>query len=224
VAIHNQIVSVLGKSGSGKSFLVLMEMEKMLKEGKNLIIIDFKGEYKGLQSEHDITYLPIGRKMMARLNAKSWAGILSRYPCLIVHQLGLTFDELLKMIDDISAAVYVLGNRTLIIEEAHLLAPSHNIPQHLQVLITGGRTREVDLWFVCQRAALIDVTPISQSHLLYLFQLTEENDLKKIASVLSLNKETIIGLGRYKCLKIDMVEGTTEIISTEGLGGVEHYG
>jgi len=227
--ILNEIVAYIGKTGSGKSYLALYHLVDQLEKGRNVVVIDFKkgangcGEYEELNEW--CTYLPVGDKMFRRLNKQTWIKILLRYPKLRVHQLGLTFEELRGLIDDISGAINEVGDRLLVIEEAHLFAPNHKIPENLQRLITGGRTDGIDTWFVIQRPALMDVTPLSQAHMMYIFQLTDKNDLDRMASVIGINRDDIVGLGRCKCKEIDLIRGTSETIDTMALKTkVEHHG
>ena len=204
----NKIITILGKSGSGKSYLFNYIIRCAIENGKRGVLIDYSGEHLTLANEYkDVYVLNVTSEILERLNASILSRIFEEFRWIIITPEGLDFEQMRRLGNKIAEAVYKTGNMVLAVEEAHLFCPNERILKWIQVCVTTGRKLGIDMIFVTPRAADIDSRIISQSNLRIAFQLDEENDLRKVSPFFDNAREVLPNLRKFEYVMKDTFSG-----------------
>jgi uncharacterized protein len=184
--------SVIGSSGSGKSYAVGVICEELCKNRVPFVIIDIEGEYSGLKEKYEAIW--VGDEEACDLKwGKIDLKLLARYapdcPPLI-----LDLSETDKPRDKVAAfllAIYreISKRRTpylVILEEADRFAPQvgDRLPIFDEVA-RRGRKRGLGLMLCTQRPSLVDKNILSQCSNQLIGKLVIRNDLNSVAQFFS---------------------------------------
>ena len=154
----NQIVTITGIRGSGKSYF----LDKLIKTNNRFLVYDVMHEHK----IDDAIIINNLRDLQFHLH-KGHKRIVYRPPELNEENF-----------DWICEAVYRTGNRTFFVEESNRVMPNMQISKSASQLIDLGRHRNVGMVCVTRRIALLDKLPVSQSEHLIIFKTVLPNDIK----------------------------------------------
>jgi DNA helicase HerA-like ATPase len=163
--MQNKIITILGKTGSGKT----TQAEKCILEiNKPTIIWDFVGEYKNNIVVKDFTQF---QKAIEEILLKKKRLVISCRE-FKVNQFPL-----------ICEIVYKIGGFLLVIEEATAICNPSYIPEELAFCYRYGRHKGIDLLAIAQRPAEINRLITSQSKEIYVFRFTEPRDIEYIQKI-----------------------------------------
>jgi hypothetical protein len=180
--ISNLIVFLCGKTGCGKSYTLnyIIHREYELKRREGICVLDLRDDHLNLLKLPDFYYLKI-TPLIFNYYDLDWAGILQKYPYLLVSPHKLSREEYEKLADDIAKGIVDIGNRIYVLEEAGLAFPVYSgIRRNLSVLITTGRKLNVDFYFTSQRPSFVSTVAVSQSNVRITFTMDDINDINRV--------------------------------------------
>jgi DNA helicase HerA-like ATPase len=214
--IENRRILVIGKSGSGKSWLVEYILERdIIDNEKNFLIFDPKGgEHNGFLDFPGARVLIVGREVFPHVNNEFCVGLLRMYKRLIVIPNMLDFAEIRKLMDCMSYAALQVGNLVVVLEEAQLIYPHNQTLKWSEILVTSGRSNHIDVIIVTQRPSEIDSTVVSQCNIRFFFQMDDEPDLERVKSLLKDAKKLLPELRPKQCYYRNYLTGENGFIDT----------
>lgn len=178
---------VIGQTGSGKSYLVGVLCEELLKNGYPFCIIDTEGEYYSLKNKFSILWagkegsdldveLIQPKKLAEKIITQSIPLIFDVSDALNPEKL---VDEFLQNLMD-KATVY-RKPYLIIIEEADKFASQTGTNlEIIHEIARRGRKRGLGLLITTQRPALVDKMVLSQCNNQIIGRLTIKNDLQAV--------------------------------------------
>ena len=176
----NEIVTITGVRGSGKSYL----LKKIISKNNCFLVYD-------VMHEHNIE----GATIIKDLSVLGFH-LGKGHKKLIYRPQEISTEEF----DWICNAVYRLGNRTLFVEEANRVIQNMKISKGASQLVDLGRHRNVGLVCITRRIALLDKLPVSQSEHLIVFKTILPNDIKYLKEFIGEIAETVPSLKDYNFL------------------------
>lgn len=147
----------------------------------------------------------------------SWVLYKNRYIRVVPE--GLTDDELKVLVEMLADAAMKAGDCHFSLDEAHLVAKTHNIGDKLMRLATGGRKRGVEWLFITQRPQKMHEDLLSQSDYTIYFEL-RDRDRDKAAEkseAVPNAEERLESLGKRNAIIEDFDNGEWVQFSTEDL-------
>jgi len=180
--ISNLIVFLVGKTGCGKSFTLhhILKKEYELKRRAGICILDLRDDHLAFLKLPGFHYLKISPNILNNYEL-DWAGILTKYPYLLVSPSKLSREEYEQLADDIAKGIVEVGNRIYVLEEAGLAFPVYSgIRRNLSVLITTGRKLNVDFYFTSQRPSFVSTVAVSQANVRISFSMDDANDINRV--------------------------------------------
>jgi hypothetical protein len=218
-------VTVLGRSGTGKSYYTGYLLEQTVPEFTYAVHYDIEDEEKGLSDPgHDPLYLTLYVDQ-ERAAAISWPKAIHNHQKIRVVPEGLTGEEQREVYSQICRAVMQLckdlnpdASAFVSCDEAHNIVEQSAFDERVERLITGGRKHAVECLHISQRPQLLHTTVISQADRRIYFAITEQNDLNKIGTVSNFNVDRLKSLEARVCIVENKDTGEWEEISTEGVG------
>jgi len=190
MASEKKVILVIGKRGSGKSYLV----KKMIAESQRLFVYDVMAEYnKG------VVFGPQSWAAMAALWRKSYRGNFR----LIYRPI-----EDQKEMQTIAHLIFALGNLTFVVEEIDTVAQAYRIPWMFRYILRRGRHRDITLIGVTPSPYGIHRDLTRQAKEIYLFSTNEPRDKQYLSGLLGsemINK--LEGLEEYQYVKWDEGSG-----------------
>ncbi|KLO21860.1 hypothetical protein X275_08185 [Marinitoga sp. 1197] len=201
------IYTILGKSGSGKSYLA-RKLANELAEDKKLFVLD---------NSHD--HLKLGNMKLLQLNDEiadkiNTDKLINSFNRLIIETEYIDDSLLFNFINRFSRSVWNTGNIVLLIDEAHMFYPLKKNPIELEKLVKTARKRGIDIIFVTQQFSDINKAAIKQAHILILFKFFELNELET-ARKYGVDKKIMEQLNKYECIIIDTWRGNYEIAKND---------
>lgn len=197
-----------GKSGSGKSWYAGQVLEQILDpddpddEFEFAVHVDLEDEERGLSKKGDALlktyevdketlrkqvvvdkseppeYVPEKELKDGQIFAEvKWVIYRNKYVRVVPN--GLSQQEKSKLCEMCADAAMLAGDCHFSMDEAHRIISDSGIEQKMSELITGGRKRGVEWFFVTQRPQLVSKTMIAQADKGVFFKLTSERDIKK---------------------------------------------
>ena len=180
--VSNIICFIVGKTGTGKSFTLhyIIKKEYELKRREGICVLDLRDDHLALLKLPDFYYLKI-TPLIFNYYDLDWAGILQKYPYLLISPHKLSREEYEKLADDIAKGITDIGNRIYVLEEAGLAFPVYSgIRRNLSVLITTGRKLNVDFYFTSQRPSFVSTVAVSQANIRIAFTMDDTNDINRV--------------------------------------------
>ena len=160
---ENKIVTVLGRKGTGKSFFV---KNQLLSKFRRKIILDSQDEYntgvKIYNVKDTIKYLELNYE---------------KPDFNIIFKMS-EFREYFEDIEKLFKAVWLVGDLTIVVEEANIFCNPYFISPALNILLLRGRHKNINQLYISQRPANVHKNLLGQSDVLFLFQNPLFNDWK----------------------------------------------
>jgi len=178
---EKKITLVIGKRGSGKSFLV----KHLIRDARRLVIYDVMTEYK-----HGVCFGPEDlQECLAFWNRVYRGGFHIIYRPLRVR------DE----IEWISKGVYVLGDLTFVVEEIDAVCTAWVMPEYLEFIVQRGRHKNIELIGVTPAPFGINRDLTRQAKRICVFNTNEPKDLQYLSALLGSEIDRIVpSLGQYE--------------------------
>ena len=218
-------VTVLGMSGSGKSYYAGYLLEQSIPEFDVAVHMDIEDEEGGLSdADHDplLQTLTLDRKTAHSLD---WVRVLYNHQKVRVVPDDLTYEEVRTLFAGICRATMRLckdlkPELTAFVscDEAHNILTEHKFPEPVERAITGGRKHGVETLFCSQRPQLLPTTLISQADKRVYFALNDDNDISKVNKSASFPAAKLKNLPARQAIVENKQTGEWAQIETDGIG------
>lgn len=218
-------VTVLGRSGTGKSYYTGYLLEQSVPDFDYAVHFDIEDEEKGLSdSKHDPLYktLYVDKE---RAEAISWAKAIYNHKKLRVVPVELTREEQREVYAQIASAAMTLckdvtpdASAFVSCDEAHNIVKQSSFDERVERMITGGRKHGVECLHISQRPQLLHTTVISQADRRVYFAISDDNDLAKIDKQAGFSASKLQNLPARTCIVENKSSGEYEKIDTDGIG------
>lgn len=217
-------VTVLGRSGTGKSYFVGYLLEQVVPKFALAVHYDIEDEERGLSDRsNDPLYrtVTVERDEAARAN---WSRILRKYRKVRVVPEGLTVEEMRLLYAEICRVTMQLCRQKREIsafvscDEAHNLLTQSAFPQPVERMITGGRKHSCETLHTSQRPQLLHTTVISQADKRVYFALSDDNDIRKVERTASFPAQKLKNLPARTCIVENKDTGEWTELDTNGIG------
>ncbi len=209
---------ICGKSGCGKSWFgryILLEYLKQ-KATKYIVILDDSSDhfYSGLRGKN--FYLQEYGQTEAQ-GSYNWEKFIGDKKKVIIETTNLTQEEITKLVNSVSKAVYNLGNVLFLVDEAHIFFPTYQSSVELERLLRGGRKRRIDIILITQTMIDLNLIALRLTNILILFQITEINEIKRAQQYFQVNKGVLSNLRDREYVFKDMKTSQEDIGTIDGL-------
>lgn len=196
-----RLYSIIGKSGSGKSYTSSKIVKKYYEDNirDRIIIIDDSNDYISDKNCNFLNHVYLDN-IGNRSGKIDYKELIRQKKYILFEFGGLTNNELQSFADEIVRAVYQLGNSLVVVEESYLFIPKSGKIEGFQRLISGGRKEGLDQIFVIQRPQDLNLLVFSQADILITFQLQEGRELQKISKYMGVKPEKIKELQQREML------------------------
>lgn len=202
-------ILIVGKTGQGKSYFAKMLIKKIM-EKKRVVIVDDNPEYADIPN---FQWFTVGREHAFK--EINFDKMFDKWLYVGFEVVDLLDDEQNFFINQLSDAVWNRGNTCLIIDEAHKFYPKWRYPANLARLIKGGRKFNIDVIMVTQMLNELDLSMIRQAHWIVSFQVTEYNEVKRLAHYFKGYDTVLQNLKFTEFLIADMRRGVIGKASTK---------
>lgn len=173
-------MTILGKKGSGKSFLT----REIAHDFDRVIVLDSMGEYGPREG-----FMPL----IGLDEALAHLPLLAGKPDYAVSVRVLNADDAM----DVLSIVYELPGTFLIVEETSLYCSPSYLPDELAQLIRYGRHRSISMAFVARRPSELHRDITAQSDLVISFRQHETRDVQYLKGTLGDRAELLRDLPLY---------------------------
>ena len=184
VSDEKKITLVIGKRGSGKSYLV----KHLIREARRLVVYDVMSEYK-----HGVCFGPEDRQQMCDFWNKVYRGGFR-----IIYRPIQVKEE----IDAIAKGCFVLGDVTFVIEEIDAVCTAWVMPEWMNYCVQRGRHKNIELIGVTPAPFGINRDLTRQAKRICVFNTNEPKDLDYLAALLGSDVKRIVpALGEYEFME-----------------------
>lgn len=166
MATEKKIILVLGKRGSGKSYLA----NKLIENHHRLFIFDTLSEY-----EQGVVF-----------GTENWELCLEFWRKVYRDNFRLVYRPIdpEAEIDEICELLFELGNVTFLVEEIDCYCTAYKIPPAFAHIIQRGRHKNITLIGVTQRPFGVHRLLTSQAKEIYVFNTNEPRDREYLRTLL----------------------------------------
>jgi hypothetical protein len=181
-------LSIIGQSGSGKSYAVAVICESLCEAGLGFLIIDTEGEYFSLKEKYDLlwgSYSSAGDIDLKKVNISRLAHHAIKQSVPVIFDVSEAMNPKAE-VSRLCKALYEQATNLkipylLIVEEADKFCPQRGvcIPE-LEEISRRGRKRGLGLLVASQRPALINKAVLSQCNIQLIGKLTIDNDIDSV--------------------------------------------
>jgi len=183
-ASEKKVIIVIGKRGSGKSYLT----RKLIERERRLLVFDTMSEY--------LEGVVFDAEEIERFRA-FWKQTYRRQFRLIYRPLVPE-----REIEEIAELVFLLGNMTFVVEEVDCYCTPYQISDAFAHIIQRGRHKNITLIGITQRPYGIHRLLTSQAKELYIFSTSEPRDRDYLKSLLGQEIEPMLdALEQYQYVK-----------------------
>jgi len=225
-------VSVIGNSGTGKSWAAGALIERVLDPDHPeappdtfdlAVHFDYEDEEAGLSSaagEHRPIYqrLDVDRDLAGRIN---WQKMIYHHqrirlvpdmtPAAARELLGAICEALMALCKHVNPD----WSAMLSIDEAHNFIPQQNNDQRVHYLLSNGRKHGIEYLVVTQRPATIHTSALGLSDRRVYFRVDEKNDLRGLRDVTTFEAAKLQRLNDRECIVENKSTGESVRESTE---------
>lgn len=187
----NQRVAIIGKTGSGKSYLI----RKVSHQFKRVLFFDPKHEHGDLKGQTTHTVETTKKVLEKKDNF------------FIIYQ---PYDLSPETWNEVCEAVFRKGNMVVVMDEVERWSSPRVVEWHDKI-IRMGRTRGIGIIHLIQRPAFIDNYILSESEHFIIFNLNLESDRKKVEGVIGEVAEKARDLTAYHFLYYSPLEREARI-------------
>src|SRR5438876_879357 len=184
-AMVQKHVSILAKTGGGKSYVAGVLIEELMKHHVTCVILDPHGEYASLIDELEyLSEVEIFAKEGTRIDE-----LVIKSKTTIINLKGVPPDIQELVVNRLATAMFELRKvgrippMMLVVEESHNFCPQVGQVASSKVfrtLASEGRKFGLGLVVITQRAAKVDKNVLSQCNTQIILKVTNPNDLKAI--------------------------------------------
>lgn len=181
---EKKVILVIGKRGSGKSYLA----RKLVEKSHRLLVYDIMSEYTngivfGTETHSDFCAF--------------WLMVHERNFRLIYRPI-----QPKKEIADLASAVFALGDMTFVVEEIDSICTAYDLPETFSRLIARGRHRNITLIGVTPAPFGIHRDLTRQAKEIYVFNTKEPRDRDYLRNLLGQDIESKLdALGKFEYVK-----------------------
>lgn len=193
-----QHIAFVGKTGSGKSYAAKGIVERLVKEGRRVCVIDPGGDWWGLRaaangkgpglpvavlggSHADVAIAPTAGADVARFIAEH------NLPCVVDVSEWYKTDQI-RFMTDFAETVYKENRAALhlVIDEADQYSPQNPMPEsrklsnRMEMIVRLGRKRGFRVMMITQRPQILHKNVLTQVNTLVSMRLTSPQDKKAI--------------------------------------------
>jgi len=216
--VNNRIWLIVGKSGCGKSWFGRYILTQYLQNQaiKYAVVIDNSSDhfYGGLQTQG--FFLQEYGEVEAQ-RSYNWENFIKANKKVLLEITNLKQDEITRLMDDISKALYNLGDSLILVDEAHIFFPYHHHSIEFERLLRGGRKKGIDVIMITQTLVDLNLIALRLANILILFQITEANELERARQYFQVDKEEIFNLRDREYFFKDMKTSHQIKDTTQGL-------
>ena len=208
-------MTILGSSGTGKSWYAGWMIENIAPELEYGIHLDYEDEERGLSLAENPLYETAA--IDEDLLSTDFESVLRRDKRLRVVPDGLKKSEIQDLAESLADAALEVGDCFFSWDEAHNVAGKHEIGDRLERLVTGGRKFGVEWLAVTQRPQKLHEDILSQSNVSVYFAVDSDRDLKKIDESSSIDIDRIRDLDERQAIMENHDTGEMKTIDTNNL-------
>nr|BFD59659.1 hypothetical protein CKG001_17660 [Bdellovibrio sp. CKG001] len=172
--------TIVGKTGSGKSYLARQLLKKDFK--RQVIFDPVMDWHDGIIVE---SWAAFAEKIMLFAKLKEFK-LIFRFSPDDPHKPE-TLNEALRVI-------YHIGNIQVVIDEIQLFCTPHYMPPYMENLYFIGRHKNIGVMGITQRPSKLNKSALAQSTHVFVGQLHERNDIRVVADFLDENTQRIVGI------------------------------
>jgi DNA helicase HerA-like ATPase len=221
-----------GGSGKGKSWYLQYLIENSTPEFDHAVIFDVEGEFTGMTSDGFYKSLYVDKEILQKFSEPHYVALVKRNKYVRIEPDGLTRTEQRELFATIARAVVDEDNQWgfkdencfVAIDEMHLIAPQgakkDETYEAISRLATGGRKYGIEWCGSTQRVAKLDKDVVSQVDYGITFGV-RDTDLDRVADLMGVDKDTIEGLPKRRCVIKNFDTGDHNVIDTNTLS-MEH--
>jgi DNA helicase HerA-like ATPase len=203
-----QQIAVFGRKGSGKTELAYLLFESF---PRDKVGIDPNGDIKFPDDVMDIGKgdEPIPHRWPGELIDKARPFERERKPVTLRYVPDFGAKNSLDQIDRVIGLALSHGGTMLLVDEAHEAVPVNKTPPHARRALRQGRHRRLSSIWVTPRPKTIDVLVISNADWVYIFDLPNPDDRKRVAENIGWDPKdfdaAVFGLSEFEYLRYDAV-------------------
>jgi len=216
--VNNRIWLIVGKSGCGKSWFGRYILTQYLQNRaiKYIMVIDNSPDhfYEGLQTQG--FYLQEYGEVEAQGNY-NWENFIKANKRILLEITNLKQEEITCLMDNVSKALYNLGDSLILVDEAHIFFPCHHHSIEFERLLRGGRKKGIDVIMITQTLTDLNLIALRLTNVLILFQTTEANEVERALQYFHVDREEIVNLKDREYLFKDMKTSHQVKDTTQGL-------
>jgi len=182
--IEKKVILIIGKRGSGKSFLT----KRMIANHQRLLIYDIMSEYTD-----GLVFGPETKREFAEF----W-GYIYKKSFRFAYRPIQPKEE----IDYLARLVFALGNMTFVVEEIDSICTAYDLPETFSRIIARGRHRNITLIGVTPAPFGIHRDLTRQAKEIYIFDTNEPRDRVYLRNLLGQEIEPKLdALGQFEYVK-----------------------
>ena len=217
----SQHIAIVGKTGSGKSYTAKGVVERLIKDGRRVCVIDPGGDWWGLRAAGQGDGLPVavlgGEHADIEITPESGAQVASfiaanNLPCVVDISEWFKGDQIKFMLN--FAQVIYKENRGplhLVVDEADQFMPQNPLNEvkrvlhHMDRIVRLGRKKGFRVLMVTQRPAILHKNVLTQVNTLIAMRMPSSQDKAAIMGWIADNaskeeeKKVLSSLAKLKC-------------------------
>lgn len=208
-----QHLAIIGKTGSGKTYLAKLIVEWLLSEGRRVVVIDPTGAWWGLRSSADgkSPGFPVvvfgGDHADVQINDKSGAAlaelIASTEISCVIDLSDFMVGESHRFMAQFAEVIFKQNNRPLhlIIDEADEFAPQRPMPDskvmlnRIDRIVRRGRKKGFRVTMITQRPAVINKDVLTQASAIIAMHLIGPQDRDAVMAWIKDQADPEVGKG-----------------------------
>lgn len=207
-------MTVYGKTGSGKSYLVhwIAKRYDELDLRDRIVVVSTtsmdRDEYLP-----NFNLLTVDERTPKSLN---WGHVLMDHPRLYIEMMGLD-EQNDHHLDRLSRTIRGMGNTLFVVDEAHQLFGRYTDAKGLKYLIRQGRKYKVEWVLASQQPVDVAKEGASQANILITFRTEDKNHVERLSRRMEVKGGQIRNLDDYEYFIHNAAEGKVEKETTDEL-------